>query len=119
MLKLVDDIDVIDVIVDGVDEVDFDFNGIKGGGGVLFMEKIVVILIKEYIWVVDESKFVEMLGVFKLFVEVVRYGFECFFWVFKLKGYCFFFCEIEGDCFIIDMGNYIIDLDLKKIEDLK
>ncbi|HGC8552248.1 TPA: ribose-5-phosphate isomerase A, partial [Streptococcus agalactiae] len=29
------------------------------------------------------------------------------------------FRETEGDRFITDMGNYIIDLDLKKIEDPK
>lgn len=38
-LKAVDDIDVIDVTVDGADEVDTNFNGIKGGGGALLMEK--------------------------------------------------------------------------------
>lgn len=55
-LKAVDDIDVIDVTVDGADEVDTNFNGIKGGGGALLMEKIVATPTKEYIWVVDESK---------------------------------------------------------------
>lgn len=58
-------------MVDGVDEVDSWFNGIKGGGGVFLMEKVVVMFLKEYIWVVDESKLVEKLGVFKLLVEVV------------------------------------------------
>ena len=40
-LKAVDDIDSIDVTVDGADEVDPQLNGIKGGGGALLMEKIV------------------------------------------------------------------------------
>ena len=53
-LKSVDDIDVIDVTVDGADEIDAQFNGIKGGGGALLMEKIVATPTKEYIWVVDE-----------------------------------------------------------------
>lgn len=118
-LKSADDIDVIDVTVDGADEVDPDFNGIKGGGGALLMEKIVATPTKEYIWVVDESKLVETLGSFKLPVEVVRYGSERLFRVFKSKGYCPSFRETEGDRFITDMGNYIIDLDLKKIEDPK
>ncbi|MFU1842173.1 ribose-5-phosphate isomerase A, partial [Enterococcus faecium] len=73
-LKAVDDIDVIDVTVDGADEVDTNFNGIKGGGGALLMEKIVATPTKEYIWVVDESKMVDKLGAFKLPVEVVQYG---------------------------------------------
>ena len=37
-LKSVDDIDVIDVTVDGADEIDAQFNGIKGGGGALLMD---------------------------------------------------------------------------------
>lgn len=39
-LKAVDDIDSIDVTVDGADEVDPQLNGIKGGGGALLMEKL-------------------------------------------------------------------------------
>ena len=46
------------------DEVDSAFNGIKGGGGALLMEKVVVVPTKHYIWVVDESKMVEKLGAF-------------------------------------------------------
>ncbi|WP_029238513.1 ribose 5-phosphate isomerase A, partial [Streptococcus sobrinus] len=48
-LKSVDDIDSIDVTVDGADEVDRNFNGIKGGGGALLMEKIVATPTKDYI----------------------------------------------------------------------
>ena len=50
--------------VDGADEVDSQFNGIKGGGGALLMEKVVATPSKEYIWVVDESKLVDKLGAF-------------------------------------------------------
>ncbi len=39
-LKSIDDIDSIDLTVDGADEVDKDFNGIKGGGAALLMEKL-------------------------------------------------------------------------------
>ena len=46
-LKAVDDIDSIDVTVDGADEVDPQLNGIKGGGGALLMEKIVATPTKE------------------------------------------------------------------------
>ncbi len=75
-LKSIDQVDVVDVTVDGADEVDSRFNGIKGGGGALLMEKVVATPSKEYIWVVDESKLVEKLGAFKLPVEVVQYGAE-------------------------------------------
>ena len=115
-LKAVDDIDNIDVTVDGADEVDKDFNGIKGGGAALLMEKIVATPTKEYIWVVDESKMVEHLGAFKLPVEVIQYGADRLFRVFEKAGYKPSFRMKENQRLITDMKNYIIDLDLGKIE---
>ena len=104
-LKAVDDIDSIDVTVDGADEVDPQLNGIKGGGGALLMEKIVATPTKEYIWVVDESKMVD------------QYGADRLYRVFESKGYKPSFRLTEqGDRFVTDMKNYIIDLDLGKIE---
>ena len=82
-----DDIDSIDVTVDGADEVDPQLNGIKGGRWCLLMEKIVATPTKEYIWVVDESKMVNQLGAFKLPVEVVQYGADRLYRVFESKGY--------------------------------
>lgn len=115
-LKAIDDIDIIDVTVDGADEVDPDFNGIKGGGGALLMEKIVATPTKNYIWVVDESKMVEKLGAFKLPVEVVQYGAERIFREFAAKGYKPSFREYDGVRFVTDMKNFIIDLDLGVID---
>ncbi|KYP20866.1 ribose-5-phosphate isomerase RpiA [Streptococcus parauberis] len=115
-LKAVDDIDSIDVTVDGADEVDKDFNGIKGGGAALLMEKIVATPTKEYIWVVDESKMVEHLGAFKLPVEVIQYGADRLFRVFEKAGYKPSFRMKENQRLITDMKNYIIDLDLGKFE---
>ena len=63
-LKSIDEVNEVDVTVDGADEVDGQYNGIKGGGGALLMEKVVATPSKEYIWVVDESKLVEKLGAF-------------------------------------------------------
>ncbi|MGT2957827.1 ribose 5-phosphate isomerase A [Streptococcus bovimastitidis] len=115
-LKAVDEIDSIDITVDGADEVDKDFNGIKGGGAALLMEKIVATPTKEYIWVVDESKMVEHLGAFKLPVEVVQYGAERLFRIFEKSGYQPSFRMKDGQKLITDMQNYLIDLDLKKID---
>ena len=90
---------------------------IKGGGGALLMEKIVATPTKEYIWVVDESKMVNQLGAFKLPVEVVQYGADRLYRVFESKGYKpSFRLSEEGNRFVTDMKNYIIDLDLGKIE---
>lgn len=115
-LNSIDDVDQVDVTVDGADEVDSAFNGIKGGGGALLMEKVVAVPTKHYIWVVDESKMVENLGAFKLPVEVVQYGAEQLFRRFERAGYKPTFREKDGQRFVTDMQNFIIDLDLGVIE---
>ena len=116
-LKAIDDVEVVDLTVDGADEVDPALNGIKGGGGALLMEKIVATNSKDYIWIVDESKQVETLGAFKLPVEVVQYGAENLFRHFEKKGYSPAYREKDGQRFVTDQGNFIIDLDLKVIPD--
>lgn len=116
-LKSIDEVDQVDVTVDGADEVAPDLNGIKGGGGALLMEKVVALPTKEYIWVVDESKLVEHLGAFPLPVEVVRYGAQQVFRRFEKAGYQPVF-RMDGDQYYkTDMQNYIIDLNLKQIKD--
>lgn len=116
-LKAIDDVEVVDLTVDGADEVDPALNGIKGGGGALLMEKIVATNSKDCIWIVDESKQVETLGSFKLPVEVVQYGAENLFRHFEKKGYSPAYREKDGQRFVTDQGNFIIDLDLKVISD--
>lgn len=116
-LKAIDDVEVVDLTVDGADEVDPALNGIKGGGGALLMEKIVATNSKDCIWIVDESKQVEILGAFKLPVEVVQYGAENLFRHFEKKGYSPAYREKDGQRFVTDQGNFIIDLDLKVIPD--
>ena len=116
-LKAIDDVEVVDLTIDGADEVDPALNGIKGGGGALLMEKIVATNSKDCIWIVDESKQVETLGAFKLPVEVVQYGAENLFRHFEKKGYSPAYREKDGQRFVTDQVNYIIDLDLKVIQD--
>ena len=116
-LKAIDDVEVVDLTVDGADEVDPALNGIKGGGGALLMEKIVATNSKDCIWIVDESKQVETLGAFKLPVEVVQYGAENLFRHFEKKGYSPAYREKDDQRFVTDQGNFIIDLDFKVIPD--
>ena len=116
-LKAIDDVEVVDLTIDGADEVDPALNGIKGGGGALLMEKIVATNSKDCIWIVDQSKQVETLGAFKLPVEVVQYGAENLFRHFEKKGYSPAYREKDGQRFVTDQGNFIIDLDLKVIPD--
>lgn len=70
-MLVIDDIEWIDVMVDGVDEVDCEFRLIKGGGGVFLCEKIVVDVLDWMVVIVDEGKLVFQLGEFLLFVEIV------------------------------------------------
>ncbi len=60
---------------------------------------------------------VEKLGAFKLPVEVVQYGAEQVFRRFEKAGYKPSFREKDGQRFVTDMKNFIIDLDLGLIED--
>ena len=55
-LLTIDELDHVDLAIDGVDEIDPQFNAIKGGGGALYREKVVASMAKEVIWIMDESK---------------------------------------------------------------
>ena len=66
---------VIDVAIDGADQVDPAFNLIKGGGGALLKEKIVAASAKQFIVLVDHTKRVSVLGgSFPLPIEVIPFG---------------------------------------------
>ena len=73
-LKAIDDVESVDLTIDGTDEISDDFQGIKGGGAALLFEKVVATYSKDCIWIVDESKMVNKLGNFPLPVEVVPFA---------------------------------------------
>ena len=64
-------VDQLDVYVDGADEINEHMHMIKGGGAALTREKIVAAVAKEFICIADESKQVGVLGNFPLPVEVI------------------------------------------------
>lgn len=64
-------IDVLDVYVDGADEITKHMSMIKGGGAALTREKIVAAVAKKFICIADDSKQVDLLGAFPLPVEVI------------------------------------------------
>lgn len=66
----------LDLTVDGPDEIDRQFNMIKGGGACLLWEKIIAHASKRMICVTDETKIVDRLGAFPLPVEVVQFGWK-------------------------------------------
>lgn len=116
-LKSVDEVAKIDLTVDGADEISIDFQGIKGGGGAHLYEKIVANHSKKVVWIVDESKMVEQLGVFPLPVEVIKYGSQQVFRRLEEKGYQpAFRKQADGTNYLTDENNYIIDLHLGMIK---
>lgn len=64
-------VDVLDVYVDGTDEITKHMAMIKGGGAALTREKIVAAVATKFICIADTSKQVELLGAFPLPVEVI------------------------------------------------
>jgi ribose 5-phosphate isomerase A len=65
---------VLDLAVDGADEIDPALRLIKGGGGALLREKIVANAARRFVVIAEEAKFVDMLGAFPLPIEVVPFG---------------------------------------------
>lgn len=64
-------VDSLDIYVDGADEITEHMHMLKGGGGALTREKIVAAVAKSFICICDQSKLVPVLGTFPLPVEVI------------------------------------------------
>ncbi|MEL6904440.1 MAG: ribose-5-phosphate isomerase RpiA [Planctomycetota bacterium] len=74
-LSTLDEIEALDVTIDGADEIDGAFQMIKGGGGALLREKVVASASSAMIAVVGANKVVDRLGTtFDLPVEVVPFA---------------------------------------------
>jgi ribose 5-phosphate isomerase A len=65
------EVDALEVYVDGADEATRDLHLIKGGGAALTREKIVAAASRRFVCIVDEAKLVDRLGRFPLPVEVI------------------------------------------------
>ena len=111
-IKELEEIDHIDLAVDGVDEIDKNFNAIKGGGAALFREKIVADIAKEVIWIYDESKDVEKLGKFNLPIEILPFGYSHTVRKLTEAGLNPVIRKKDGEILITDNHNYIADLHL-------
>lgn len=61
----------LDLYVDGADEVNSHLQMVKGGGGALTREKIIAAASRKFLCIVDETKYVSVLGAFPLPVEVI------------------------------------------------
>ncbi len=107
----------IDLTIDGADEIDPQFNGIKGGGGALLFEKIIANASEQNIWVVDALKMVKNLGKFPLPLEVLPFGHTHTMKHLERQGYNPQIRTKNGQQYITDSGNYIIDLHMRSIKD--
>lgn len=111
-LLTIDEVDHIDLAIDGVDEIDPAFNAIKGGGGALYREKVVATLADEVMWIMDESKLVDQIGAFHLPVEIAQYGSKQAMAQMEKYGFHPVLRVKDGKTFVTDNGNYIADLHL-------
>lgn len=111
-LLTIDEVEHIDLAIDGVDEIDPAFNAIKGGGGALYREKVVATMADEVIWIMDDSKLVEKIGAFHLPVEIAQYGSKQAIAKMEAYGWNPVLRVRDGKTFVTDNGNFIADLHL-------
>lgn len=123
-LTTLDEIDHLDLTVDGADEIDPAFNLIKGGGGALLREKIVASASSRMIVIADDSKWVEALGRFPLPVEVIPFGLKATqaaiaraFAKAGVSGDMVIRKAKDGHAFVTDGGHWIVDAHLGRIGD--
>jgi ribose 5-phosphate isomerase A len=123
-LTTLDEIDRLDLTVDGADEIDGALNLIKGGGGALLREKIVAAASDRMIVIADDSKWVDALGRFPLPVEVIPFGLAATrrailaaFAQSGVSGQMGLRKTRDGHVFVTDGGHWIIDADLGRIAD--
>ena len=105
---------VIDLTIDGADEVNPTLDLIKGAGGALVREKIIAHASKRLIIVVDEGKLVEQLGSnFPVPVEVVPFGWGST--QLALNRICR--DSVLRPNFVSDNSNYILDCTFDGVPD--
>jgi ribose 5-phosphate isomerase A len=121
-LATLDEIDRLDLTVDGADEIDPAFNLIKGGGGALLREKIVAAASDRMIVIADDSKAVDVLGRYPLPIEVIPFGLAA-----TRRAIAGAFAETDnsgqmvlrkgkdGHVFVTDGGHCIVDAHLGRI----
>jgi ribose 5-phosphate isomerase A len=110
---------VVDLTIDGADEVDPKLDLIKGGGGALLREKIVAQASQREMIVVDESKLSPALGTrWALPVEVAPFGWRSQQAYIQSLGASVVLRESsDGAPFRTDQGNLILDCSFGPISE--
>jgi ribose 5-phosphate isomerase A len=114
----------LDLTIDGADELDSELRLIKGGGGALLIEKIVATASGRMVVIADASKQVDTLGRFPLPVEIVRFGFGATRNMIEVlaadagcRGEIKQRMRPDGQPFVTDSGNFILDCAFGRIEE--
>ncbi len=123
-LTTLDQIDRLDLTVDGADEIDSNLELIKGGGGALLREKIVAAASDRMLVIADETKWVQPLGRFPLPIEIIPFGIaatrraiEAVFAKNGVSGPLVHRKTKDGHAFVTDSGHWIADAHLGQIPD--
>jgi len=117
-LTTLDQHPVLDLTIDGADEVGPDLVLIKGQGGALLREKIVARASRREVIVVDRSKLVEVLGTkAPLAVEVIRFGWNTLLDTLRRLGGEPTLRMQGADPYVTDEGNYILDCHFEGIDE--
>jgi ribose 5-phosphate isomerase A len=112
---------IIDLTIDGADEVDPDLNLIKGGGGALLREKVLAQASRRTVFIVDQSKLSPRLGShWPLPVEVIHFA------VRSIENYLTSIgasVELrktaEGTLFRTDQNNVVLDANFGPIDNAR
>ena len=112
-LGTLEDYNILDLTIDGADEIADDLSLMKGGGGAHTQEKIIATASKNFLCIADQSKIVSKLGSFPIPVEVLSQARS--FVARKLMALGGI-AKLRHD-FITDQGNEILDLTGMTIDD--
>lgn len=114
-------IEHVDYLFDGADEIDPELRLMKGGGGAMTRERIVAWATERCVYMVDESKMVDRLGQTKpLAVAVMAFGLATVrVYLRELGFHGVVRRELNGELFITDNGNLIVDVELPDTVDLE
>ena len=122
-LASLENINFLDLTVDGADEVDDDLSLLKGGGGALLREKIIAFNSKKMIVIADDTKKVSKLGEFRLPIELIKFEHKITInrVLEKLENIGYpgtaELRVINGNPFTTDSENLIYDLSIGLIEE--
>jgi ribose 5-phosphate isomerase A len=109
---------VVDVAIDGADEIGPSLELIKGRGGALLREKVVAFAARQFIVIADSTKPVSKLGKTPVPVEVIPFAEPLLAWkITELGATVTLRKDASGEPFVTDEGHRILDCHFKELAD--